>query len=98
MWGLLFFYLRENLRIPYSLSSQFAPTAHIVNKRASHSRPAIWKVGEHKFKQPEYAVVNIQAESVDGLTKSACYYQYDAVEDKAMGLSAPFSSYATLPL
>ncbi|MBL3599008.1 MAG: hypothetical protein JMN25_03960 [gamma proteobacterium endosymbiont of Lamellibrachia anaximandri] len=57
----------------------------------------IWKVGEHKFKRPEYAVVNIQTESVDGLTKSACYYQYDAVEDNAMGLSDPFSSYATLP-
>ncbi len=57
----------------------------------------IWKVGEHKFKRPEYAMVNIQSESEDGLTKSSCYYKYDAVEDNAMGLSDPFSSYATLP-
>ncbi|QYZ66323.1 MAG: hypothetical protein HPY30_10150 [Gammaproteobacteria bacterium (ex Lamellibrachia satsuma)] len=57
----------------------------------------IWSEGEHKFKRPEYAVVNIQTESADGLTKSACYYKYDAVEDNAMGLSDPFSSYATLP-
>ncbi|MBL3588608.1 MAG: hypothetical protein JMN24_02295 [gamma proteobacterium endosymbiont of Lamellibrachia anaximandri] len=57
----------------------------------------IWNEGEHKFKRPEYAVVNIQTESADGLTKSACYYKYDAVEDNAMGLSDPFSSYATLP-
>lgn len=61
-----------------------------------------WTGNENTFVRPEYAKAALTFDVVDanGKTTSmstACYYEYDALEDTAQILADPFSAHATLP-
>ena len=45
----------------------------------------------------EYAAVKLRWSAPDGDGSATCYYDYNAVEDTAMALSDPLSSYAASP-
>ena len=45
----------------------------------------------------EYAAVKLRWSEPDGDGSATCYYDYNAVEDTAMALSDPLSSYAASP-
>jgi hypothetical protein len=45
----------------------------------------------------EYAAVKLRWSAAEGDGSATCYYDYNAVEDTAMALSAPLSSYAASP-
>jgi len=57
--------------------------------------PVTWNHGDMEIRRPEYAVIHVQAGSPP--TKVSCYYNHNAVEDTALGLSDPLSEYATSP-
>lgn len=54
-----------------------------------------WNQGDMQIHRPEYAVIHVLAGSPP--TKVSCYYNHNAVEDTALGLSDPLSEYATSP-
>lgn len=54
-----------------------------------------WNQGDMEIHRPEYAVIHVLAGSPP--TKVSCYYNHNAVEDTALGLSNPLSEYATSP-
>jgi len=45
----------------------------------------------------EHAAVKLRWSAADGDGSATCYYDYNAVENTAMGLSEPLSSYAASP-
>lgn len=45
----------------------------------------------------EYAAVKLRWSAAEGDGSATCYYDYNAVEDTAMALSDPLSSYAASP-
>jgi hypothetical protein len=45
----------------------------------------------------EYAAVKLRWSTANGDGSATCYYDYNAVEDTAMALSDPLSSYAASP-
>lgn len=61
-----------------------------------------WTANDNTFRRPEYATAQLtfKLTASDGGSKTmqtACFYEYDAVEDTAQHLADPFSAYATLP-
>lgn len=59
------------------------------------AQPVTWNPGDMQIRRPEYAVIHVNVGSSP--TKVSCYYNHDAVEDTALGLSDPLSEYATSP-
>lgn len=53
-----------------------------------------WSSAGNEFKEPEYAMVKVATDAGQSVT---CYYEYDVVENTALDLADPLSSYATLP-
>lgn len=56
-----------------------------------------WRDNENTFKRPEYATAGLTFAAGGKMHETACYFEYDAVEDTANHISDPFSAYATLP-
>ncbi|MCG6967651.1 MAG: hypothetical protein LJE59_14200 [Chromatiaceae bacterium] len=61
-----------------------------------------WTGNENSFRRPEYAVIALTFDVVDANGKrsamrSACHYEYEALDDTALNLANPFLAYATLP-
>lgn len=84
----------EDVRVTFckNISKALAPGAESVE----------WTGNENTFVRPEYAkaALTFDVVDVDGKTTSmrtACYYEYDALEDTAQILADPFSAHATLP-
>lgn len=84
----------EDVRVTFckNISTALVPEAESVE----------WTGNENTFVRPEYAKAALTFDVVDtdGKTTSmrtACYYEYDALEDTAQTLADPFSAHATLP-
>lgn len=84
----------EDVRVTFckNISAALVPGAESVE----------WTGNENTFVRPEYAKAALTFDVVDadGKTttmRTACYYQYDALEDTAQTLADPFSAHATLP-
>lgn len=61
-----------------------------------------WKANDNTFRRPEYAIAALtfdvdEAGGASRTMQTACYFEYDAIEDTAQHLADPFSAYATLP-
>jgi hypothetical protein len=60
-----------------------------------------WTGSDNAFRRPEYATAtltfSVKSDAGSKTMQTACYYEYDAVEDTAQHLADPFSAYATLP-
>ena len=83
----------EDVRVTFckNISSALVPGAESVE----------WTGNENTFRRPEYATATLTFDVVDdnGTRKSmrtACYFEYDAIEDTAQHLADPFSAYSTL--
>lgn len=84
----------EDVRVTFckNMSSALVPDAGSIE----------WTGNENTFKRPEYATALLTFDVVDrgGTRKSmrtACYFEFDAIEDTAQHLADPFSAYSTLP-
>jgi hypothetical protein len=72
--------------------------------RAAHpgAQSLEWQGVDNTFRRPEYAITGLSYVVVgsDGQRKpgkSACHYEYEALDDTAVNLANPFDAYETLP-
>jgi hypothetical protein len=72
--------------------------------RAAHpgAQSVEWQGVENTFRRPEYAITELSyavvgADGQRAAGKSACHYEYEALDDTAVNLAYPFDAYATLP-
>ncbi len=84
----------EDVRVTFckDISSALVPGAESIE----------WTANENTFKRPEYATAALTFDVVDSrgerkTMRTACYFEFDAIEDTAQHLADPFSAYATLP-
>ncbi len=84
----------EDVRVTFckDISSALVPGAESIE----------WTANENTFRRPEYATAKLTFDVVDNsgrhkTMRTACYFEFDAIEDTAQHLADPFSAYATLP-
>lgn len=69
--------------------------------RAAHpsAQSIEWQGVENTFRRPEYAVTELSytVAGSGAQARSACHYEYEALDDTAANLAYPFDAYATLP-
>jgi hypothetical protein len=72
--------------------------------RAAHpsAQSIDWQGVENTFRRPEYAITELSYTVVGSAgqrttAKSACHYEYEALDDTAANLAYPFDAYETLP-
>lgn len=63
----------------------------------SNAESVEWTDNENTFRRPEYATAALSFSAGGNAHKTACFYEYEALDDTAQHLADPFSAYATLP-
>lgn len=69
----------------------------MVSIRLGSSQPITWKGSTTDLRGHEDAAIRVGFSSGDKDGHAFCYYRYDAVDDTALTLSDPLSSFSTSP-